>query len=95
MAQTATKEDLFDRGVNPLGNKETGALRAFVERIETVQTEIDEFKNDQKTILDEASGAGFDKKAIRRIVAIRKKDREKWKAEQNKVDAYLEALGLA
>jgi uncharacterized protein (UPF0335 family) len=90
-----SRDDLFESGANPLGNKDANALRSFIDRIESVQGEIDEFKADQKTIYDEASGAGFDKKAMRKIIAIRKKDRDEWKAEQDKVDAYLLALGLA
>jgi uncharacterized protein (UPF0335 family) len=92
MPKAAKVEDLFDE--THLGNEKTGALRAFIERIESVQSEVDDLKEDQKTIFDEASGAGFDKKAMRKIIAIRKKDQDVWRAEQDKIDAYLTALGL-
>lgn len=94
MPAAAKKDDLFENGSNPLGNKETGQLRSLIERVEKVQEEVDVLKEDQKTIYAEAEGAGFDKRAMRRIVAIRKKDRAKWQEEEAVVERYLLSLGL-
>lgn len=69
-------------------------LRAIVERIERVNAEIADLKQDSKEILLEAKGNGFDVKAIRKIVAIRSKDPEKLAQEESVVDTYAAALGM-
>jgi uncharacterized protein (UPF0335 family) len=87
--------DLFeDQDTTHLGNAETGHLRAYVERIERVQEEIDALTSDRKEIYAEAKGTGFDVKQMRKVVAIRKQDRDKWREEQQVLDLYLSALGV-
>jgi uncharacterized protein (UPF0335 family) len=94
MPKPATKEDLFENGTNPLGNKETGQLRSFIERVEKLAEERQAVSDDIKEVYAEAKGAGLDPKAMKKIVAIRKMDREKWQAQQDIVDKYLISLGL-
>mgnify|MGYP003659724008 FL=1 len=70
-------------------------LRAFCERIEKVQEFIDEFNADKTGIYNEAAGAGFDKKALREIVRLRKMDADERSEREALVDLYMGALGEA
>lgn len=75
-------------------NSTNPELRAFVERIERVQDEIDAARGDQKEVYMEAKGRGYDVKALRRIVALRKKDREKLAEEKAVLETYGAALDM-
>lgn len=82
-------------GTVHLGNSETGQLRAFIERIENISEEIKALTDDRKEIFAEAKGTGFDVKIIRKVLAIRKMDRDKRLEEEALLDLYLGALGVA
>ena len=83
---------MSDIGHNSNG-VESGKLRAFVERIERIEAEIDERKEDCKEIYTEVKSSGFDASIVRKIIARRKKDREKLKTEDTIMGLYLAALG--
>ena len=51
-------------------------LRAFIERVETLETEKQEVTDQIKEVLSEAKGSGYESKIIRKIVAIRKRNRD-------------------
>jgi uncharacterized protein (UPF0335 family) len=83
-------------------NPEAGAeqvnaahLRAFVERIERLEEEKKALSDDIKDVYAEAKGTGFDSKIIRKIVSIRRQDRDKRREEEEILDLYLAALGMA
>lgn len=69
-------------------------LRAFIERIEKLEEEKKALADDIKEVLGEARGTGFDTKVIKKIVAIRKQDRDKRREEQEILDLYCSALGI-
>lgn len=68
-------------------------LRSIVERVERLETEKAEISEQIKEVYAEAKGNGFDPKAIRKVVALRKKDRAKRQEEEAVLDLYLSALG--
>jgi len=70
-------------------------LRAFVERIERLEEEKKALADDIKDVYAEAKGNGFDTKVIRKVVSIRRQDREKRREEEEILDLYLSALGMA
>ncbi|THD42262.1 MAG: DUF2312 domain-containing protein [Bradyrhizobium sp.] len=70
-------------------------LRAFVERIERLEEEKKALSDDIKDVYAEAKGTGFDSKIIRKIVSIRRQDRDKRREEEEILDLYLAALGMA
>ena len=70
-----------------------GQLRSIVERIERQEAEKAEIAESIKEVYAEAKGNGFDPKAIRKIVALRKKDRARRQEEEAILDLYLSALG--
>jgi uncharacterized protein (UPF0335 family) len=72
-----------------------GELRAFIERIERLEEEKAGIMDDIKEVIGEAKGRGYDTKAIRTIVKIRKQDAEERAEEESILDTYLIALGMA
>lgn len=71
-----------------------GQLQSIVERIESLEENIQGFRADQKDIFAEAKSNGFDVKALRRAIAIRKMDAGKHEEFENVVETYLNALEM-
>lgn len=69
-------------------------LRSLIERIERLEEEKKTVADDIKSVYGEAKGFGFDTKAMRAIVRIRKLGTEEWEEEQSVLDTYLAALGM-
>ena len=76
-------------------NSITGAeLRQFIERYETLAAEKAEIADQQKEVLAEAKRRGFDVAVIRRIIALRKRDKDDIAEEEAVLEMYREALGV-
>ena len=90
MAEAAKKDEIAT------GTEEVNAghLRAFVERIERLEEEKKALSDDIKDVYGEAKANGFDVKVMRKIVSIRKQDRDNWMEEETILDLYLAALGM-
>ncbi len=71
-----------------------GHLRSFIERIEKLEEEKKAIADDVKDVDAEAKGNGFDVKIMRKIVSIRKQDRDKRQEEEEILGLYLAALGI-
>lgn len=71
-----------------------GQLRAFIERIEKLEEEKQTITDDIKEVFAEMKGTGFDTKAVRTIIAMRKKDAAERQEEESILDLYLAALGM-
>jgi len=71
-----------------------GQLRAFIERIERLEEEKKTISDDIKDVFAEAKGTGFDTKAIRTIIRLRKKDQAERQEEESILDLYKAALGM-
>ncbi|WP_214470799.1 DUF2312 domain-containing protein [Mesorhizobium sp. dw_380] len=71
-----------------------GQLRAFIERIERLEEEKKTISDDIKEVFAEAKGTGFDTKAIRTIIRLRKKDQAERQEEDAILDLYMAALGM-
>jgi uncharacterized protein (UPF0335 family) len=69
-------------------------LRLFIERIETIEGEIDVKKTDRKEVYSELKGQGFDAKAVRAIVRLRKKEAHIRQEEDMILDTYRSAIGV-
>jgi uncharacterized protein (UPF0335 family) len=69
-------------------------LLAFIERIERLEEDKKQVAEDIKDVYAEAKGTGYDIKVMRKIVSIRKQDKEKRREEQEILDLYLAALGM-
>lgn len=69
-------------------------LRSIIERIENLEEEKANISNDIKEIYAQAKGDGFDTKALRTIIRIRKQpDHERQEAEAI-LETYMNALGM-
>jgi uncharacterized protein (UPF0335 family) len=71
-----------------------GQLRALIERIERLEEEKKTIADDIKDVYAEAKGTGFDTKAIRAIVRLRKQDQAERQEEETILDLYKAALGM-
>ena len=69
-------------------------LRAFLERIERMESEKAAIASDIKEIYAEAKGNGFDTKILRKIVAIRKQDANERMEQEALLELYMSALGM-
>jgi len=71
-----------------------GELRAFVERFERLEIEKKDISDHQKEVMAEAKSRGYDTKALRKLIALRKKDPQEIAEEQAVLDLYMDALGM-
>ncbi|MEJ6783462.1 DUF2312 domain-containing protein [Aminobacter sp. Piv2-1] len=71
-----------------------GQLRAFIERIERLEEEKKTIADDIKDVYAEAKGTGFDTKAIRTLIRLRKQDQNERAEEESILDLYKAALGM-
>lgn len=69
-------------------------LKAFVERIEHVEEEQKALAEDKRDIYLEAKANGFDTKAMRAAIRLRKQDPTERKEQQMILETYCNALGL-
>jgi uncharacterized protein (UPF0335 family) len=77
------------------GNVSTQQLESIVERIEKLTEEKAEIASFIKDVFAEAKGNGFDVKAIKEILKLRKLEPQEREEQEYMVDVYKKALGLA
>lgn len=68
-------------------------LRAFVERIEKLEEEVKAINDDKRDVYGEAKANGFDVKALKAVIAYRRKDAAQREEHEAIVETYLHALG--
>jgi uncharacterized protein (UPF0335 family) len=68
-------------------------LKSIVERIERLEEEKKTIADDVKEVYAEAKGNGYDVKVLRKVIAIRKRDRDERLEEEAILDLYLQAVG--
>ncbi len=69
-------------------------LKAFVERVERLEEEKKALADDIRDVYAEAKGTGYDIKALRTIVRLRKQDTDERREEQAVLETYMHALGM-
>jgi uncharacterized protein (UPF0335 family) len=92
MAVTATASDAGRSSSAPRVPREH--LRAFVERIERLEEEKKVISDDIRDVYAEAKANGFDIKALRSIVRLRRQDAEERKEHEAILATYMLALGM-
>jgi uncharacterized protein (UPF0335 family) len=70
-------------------------LRLLIERIERLEEDKKGIADDIKDVYAEAKGTGFDAKTMRKIVALRKMDKDARQEAEALLETYKAALGLA
>ncbi|RUU61342.1 DUF2312 domain-containing protein [Mesorhizobium sp. M2C.T.Ca.TU.002.02.1.1] len=71
-----------------------GQLRTIIERIERLEEEKKTISDDIKDVYAEAKGTGFDVKAVRQLVRMRKQDQAERQEAEAILDLYKAALGM-
>lgn len=89
------KETEGDHAVRDAVYSVTAAeLRQFVERWERLDAEKKDIADQQKEVMGEAKARGYDVKAIRQIIGLRKKGPDERSEEEAVLDLYKQALGM-
>lgn len=79
---------------NAATNVAAAELKQFIERIERLEEEKKSIADDIKDVMGEAKGRGYDTKAIRTILRLRKKDANERLEEEAILQTYMAALGM-
>jgi len=69
-------------------------LKAVIERVERLEEEKKTIADDIRDVYAEAKGNGFDVKALRTIVRMRKQDANERAEEETILETYCQALGM-
>ena len=69
-------------------------LKAIIERIEHLEEEKKAISDDIRDVYAEAKGNGYDVKALRAIVRLRKQDKDERAEHEAILETYLHALGM-
>ena len=70
-------------------------LRQFIERFEQLDSEKKDVAEQQKELMAEAKGRGYDTKVMRKVIAMRKRKPDELAEEEAVLDIYKTALGLS
>ena len=69
-------------------------LRQFIEQYEQLEAEKKDITERQKEVMAEAKARGYDTKVMKKIVALRKRDRDDIAEEEAILEMYKQALGM-
>ena len=69
-------------------------LRAFIERYERLEAEMKDIVDAQKEVMAEAKGRGYDTKVLRKVISLRKRDKDDIAEEEAVLEMYKAALGM-
>ena len=69
-------------------------LRQVIERIERLDAEKKDLAEQQKEVMAEAKGRGYDTKVMRKLITLRKRDQNDIAEEEAILEMYKEALGM-
>lgn len=77
-----------------IGDNSKEQLKSIIERVENLNSEIKGLSDDRADIFKEAAGNGYDVKALRTIVRMRKQDAGERAQQEAILEAYQHALGM-
>ncbi|MNS16467.1 hypothetical protein D3C71_1367010 [compost metagenome] len=83
----------FDASADVLTADAQGRLRSIIERLERLDEDKQAVLIDMKEVFAEAKGEGYDVKALRKVLRLRKIDKAKRQEEEAILDLYLATLG--
>lgn len=69
-------------------------IRSIVERVERVEEEIKGLNDDKRDIFAEAKANGFDVKALRTIIRLRKQEPTERQEQEAILEIYMQAMGM-
>ncbi|WP_306043644.1 DUF2312 domain-containing protein [Mameliella sp. MMSF_3455] len=71
-----------------------GELKQFIERYERLEEEKREIGEQQKELMAEAKGRGYDTKVMRKVIALRKREADDIAEEEAVLEMYKAALRM-
>ena len=77
------------------GGVSADQLKSFIERIERLEEEKTEVQEQIKDVYSEAKGEGFDVKTMRQVVRLRKMKPHDRIEQEELLDLYKSAIGIA
>jgi uncharacterized protein (UPF0335 family) len=89
--ETAAAAATAEQPVMKFGKEQ---LKAFVGRVERLEEEKKAIADDIRDVYAEAKGSGFDVKALRAIVRLRKQGTHERREQQAILETYMHALGM-
>jgi len=69
-------------------------LRQFIERFEQLESEKKDVTEQQKELMAEAKGRGYDTRVMRKVIALRKRKPDEIAEEEAIMEMYKTALGM-
>ena len=69
-------------------------LKSIIERIERLEEEKKTISDDIRDVYAESKGNGYDVKALRTIVRLRKQDPNERQEQETILETYMQALGM-
>lgn len=79
---------------NDAYNVTADELRQFIERYEQLESEKKDVTEQQKELMAEAKGRGYDTKVMKKVIALRKRKPDEIAEEEAVLDMYKAALGM-
>ena len=76
-------------------NVTAAELRQFIEQIEALESEKAETAEQIREIYAESKARGYDQKALKTIVSLRKKDKNEVAEQEAILEVYKAALGMS
>jgi uncharacterized protein (UPF0335 family) len=77
-----------------IGGETADRLRSFVDRIERLEDEKAALGADIREVYSEAKGIGFDVRALRQVLKLRKMDQAERREQEELLELYKRVLGL-
>ncbi|WP_020469685.1 DUF2312 domain-containing protein [Zavarzinella formosa] len=81
-------------GHNKAGGVAADQLRSIIDRVERLEEEKAGLAADIRDVFAESKGNGFDVKAIRKILKLRKMDAKQREEEETVLELYMSHLGM-
>ena len=85
----------FDQAADNSYRVTASELRQFIERFERLELEKKDIADQQKEVMAEAKARGYDTQVMRKVVALRKRDKDDIAEEEAILEMYKEALGMS
>ena len=79
---------------NSAYNVTADELRQFIERYEHLEAEKKDIADQQKEVMAECKGRGYDTKVLKKIIALRKRSSDEIAEENAVLELYAAALGM-
>lgn len=80
--------------MSDLGNLSKDQLKSIIDRVERLEEEKKTISDDIRDIYAEAKGNGYDVKALRTIIRMRKQDADDRRQQEAVLETYMHALGM-